>query len=131
MNEETNRIIEFKADNTTTYVAERDVVGALEQYGYTVIAESDLPEVSVVNGKPKLPAKIGEQPYIGSRPKVEAFYEEALSKLALARWHEAEEARLERQRQALADDLRVAALTLKLGFDGGAAHLVARGWRRD
>jgi hypothetical protein len=116
--------------HTTAQVDLVDAIAAVQDAGYLVYEIGELPEVTVdANGKPKLPARHGEQPYIGSRPKAEAFYEEAFGKLALARWWEAEEKRRQKRIDALRADLFTTTLNGATS-DAVAAHLIERGWRR-
>lgn len=106
----------------------RDLIAAVQDAGYLIYEATELPEVTVVNGKPRLPARFGEvRPGTDRRT---ALYEEAFGKLALARWYEAEERRLEKRKQALTAEVE------EILFDDGplagkiAEVLVERGWHR-
>lgn len=118
--------------HTTAQVSLIDAIAAIQDAGYLVYEIGELPEVTIdANGRPKLPARHGEQPYIGSRPKREAYYEEAFGKLALARWWEAEERRREAQKAALLREIQDVPSRTNFETDAElATYLIERGWRR-
>jgi hypothetical protein len=107
-----------------------DAIAAVQDAGYLVYEIGELPEVREDgNGKPKLPAGWGEQPYNGERSKVEAYYEEAFGKLALARWWEKQEERIAKRRDQLHAELRSCGVLDPEAIDT-AEYLVRGGWRR-
>lgn len=113
-----------------TAVYLRDAIIALQAAGYLVYEASELPEVTTNGeGRPKLPPR---QTWNDTRPAPVRFYEEAFDKLALARWWEQEEERIEKRRLALTAD--VAAIRAASHYESSdetiASQLVERGWRR-
>ena len=99
------------------------VVSALVDAGFTVIHDSELPEIRLVNGKPRLPALPTGPREVGHA----AFYGlEALQKLALARFYEAED--VKKAQNVAAMNLSLVGIDPELPRHVVAARLVADGW---
>jgi len=109
-----------------------DIITALQGRGYEVFEAQDMPEVIEKNGKPTLPIGIGERTERNEgKTKSHLYYEEALGKLALARWWEKEEERIVKRRAGLAGDIEAARAILGLVASSEIAdYLLKRGWKR-
>jgi len=116
----------------------RDLIAAVQDAGYLVYESGELPEVTTTpNGnQPKLPSHWGStKKWVDGKyvevSRVQAYYEEAFGKLALARWHEAEERRREKQKAALLREIQDVPSRTNFETDAElAAYLIERGWRR-
>lgn len=114
------------------------VIAAVQNAGYLVYEIGDLPEVTTTeNGNtPKLPAHWGAtKRWVDNKwievSRVQAYYEEAFGKLALARWYEKDAERREKRIGALRRDIQdVPSRTYYATDDTLAIYLVDLGWRR-